>query len=78
MLCLATVDSQRATLHQNSRVAKGRDRVRSSALVKVTADDSVRRGVAAVGLLLGSCGLSLSAQLAVWVQTFGFGGVQIW
>ena len=44
----------------------------------MTADDSVRRGVAAVGLLLGSCGLSLSAQLAVWVQTFGFGGVQIW
>ena len=44
----------------------------------MAADDSMHRGVAAVGLLLGSCGLSLSAQLAVWVQTFGFGGVQIW
>jgi len=42
----------------------------------VTADDFVRRDVAALGCCwgVGSCGLSLSAQLAVWVQTFGFGG----
>jgi len=40
----------------------------------VTADDSVRRGVAAVGLLLGSCGL----LWALFVGSAGGVGADVW
>ena len=62
---------------RRGRGAKGRWCVGSLAWVKVKADNFVRMGA---WLMLGCCwgvgfcGLSLSAQLAVWVQTFELGG----